>query len=90
MHSRHWRKRGRSTACAETVTGSEDDDWIKLRFLMELEGAQKLADLHPDMAHRWPERMATHERLRLTHLGRNPLAGHSGAAAVRAVARSTA
>jgi hypothetical protein len=38
----------RTKGHAETVAGTEDNDWLKLRVIMDVEGAKKLADLHPE------------------------------------------
>jgi hypothetical protein len=40
----------RTKGHAETVAGTEDNDWLKLRVIMDVEGAKKLPDLHPETA----------------------------------------
>jgi hypothetical protein len=53
------RRTGRPAA---TVTGTEDDDWLKLRALMEVVGARTLQDLEPQEASEWADRMARHSQ----------------------------
>jgi hypothetical protein len=54
----------RTKGHAETVTGTEDSDWLKLRVIMDVQGAEKLADLRPETANEWAERMSAHARIR--------------------------
>jgi hypothetical protein len=49
---------------AATIPGTEDDDWLKLRGLMQLENASRITDLHPRVAAEWVERMERHARER--------------------------
>lgn len=47
---------------AATIPGTEDDDWLKLRALMQLENASRIAGLHSADANKWVERMERHAR----------------------------
>ncbi len=57
----------RARGHAATIPGSEDDDWLKLRTVMEHSGAKSLTDMHPDDAKKWagtdaPTGRLSHER----------------------------
>jgi hypothetical protein len=49
---------------AETLSATEDDDWLKLQSLLKECDAPSIGDLAPEIADRWARQMAAHARRR--------------------------
>jgi len=57
-------ERARIDGHAETLSATEDDDWVKLRWLLEECDAPSIGDLPPEIADRWARHIAAHARRR--------------------------
>jgi hypothetical protein len=57
-------ERARINGYAEALTATEDDDWVKLEWILEHEGAASIGGPPAPMADRWSRQMAAHARRR--------------------------